>query len=200
ASVEPLAGVLVVDLTRYLPGPFASRELLRLGARVVRLEPPAGDPLREIEPAWDALLNAGKESVVCDLKHEPEPGRARCALAGALSAVGEIVAALVARERTGRGASLTVSFTWFAHRLAPFGGPLTGRLASYRMCGTADGRWLTVASLEPRFFARLCDVVGRPDLAARHRDPDQESLAAELEEVFAARPLAAWLELLDGEE
>src|SRR5207302_1720331 len=269
-SVEPLAGVLVVDLTRYLPGPFASRELLRLGARVVRLEPPAGDPLREIEPAWDALLNAGKESVVCDLKHEPELGRALCAradvvlesfrpgvaaglgvgpddlperivycsltgfgrdgphaarvghdlnylgyagplaetapalpplpladLGGALSAVGEIVAALLARERTGRGARLTVSFTSFAHRLAPFGGPLTGRLASYRMYGTADSRWLTVASLEPRFFSRLCDVVGRPDLAVRHRDPDQESLAAELEEVFAARPLAAWLELLD---
>ena len=73
--------MLVVDLTRYLPGPFASRELLRLGARVVRLEPPAGDPLREIEPAWDALLNAGKESVVCDLKHEPELGRALCARA-----------------------------------------------------------------------------------------------------------------------
>jgi alpha-methylacyl-CoA racemase len=47
----PLAGRLVVDLTRYLPGPFASRELLRLGARVVRLEPPGGDPMREIAPA-----------------------------------------------------------------------------------------------------------------------------------------------------
>src|SRR5205085_11396102 len=77
----PLEGLLVVDLTRYLPGPFASRELLRLGARVVRLESPAGDPLRETEPAWDALLNGGKESVVCDLKAEPELGRALCARA-----------------------------------------------------------------------------------------------------------------------
>jgi len=34
--VQPLARLLVVDLTRHLPGPFASRELLRLGARVVR--------------------------------------------------------------------------------------------------------------------------------------------------------------------
>ena len=45
--MEPLAGILVVDLTRYIPGPFASRELLRLGARVVRLEAPDGDPLRD---------------------------------------------------------------------------------------------------------------------------------------------------------
>jgi len=48
--VEPLAGILVVDLTRYIPGPFASRELLRLGARVVRLEAPDGDPLRDVSP------------------------------------------------------------------------------------------------------------------------------------------------------
>jgi alpha-methylacyl-CoA racemase len=76
--MQPLAGVLVVDLTRYLPGPFASRELLRLGARVVRLESPEGDPMRGIAPGWDAALNAGKESVSLDLKAEPELGRALC--------------------------------------------------------------------------------------------------------------------------
>src|SRR5881409_1255480 len=79
--MQPLMGLLVVDLTRHLPGPFASRELLRLGARVVRLEQPDGDPLRAVAPQWDALLNAGKESVVCDLKSEPELGRALLARA-----------------------------------------------------------------------------------------------------------------------
>jgi alpha-methylacyl-CoA racemase len=76
--MQPLAGLLVVDLTRYLPGPFASRELLRLGARVVRLEPPAGDPMRGIAPGRDSAHNAGKESVACDLQQEPELGRALC--------------------------------------------------------------------------------------------------------------------------
>src|SRR5512133_284799 len=80
-SLQPLAGMLVVDLTRYLPGPFASAELRRYGARVVRLESPDGDPVREIAPEWDAALNAGKESVVVDLKREPEVGRALCAQA-----------------------------------------------------------------------------------------------------------------------
>jgi alpha-methylacyl-CoA racemase len=79
--MQPLAGVLVVDLTRYLPGPFASRELLRLGARVVRLETPEGDPMRSIAPEWDAALNAGKESVACDLKADPELGWALCSRA-----------------------------------------------------------------------------------------------------------------------
>ena len=79
--MQPLADTLVVDLTRNLPGPFASRELLRLGARVVRLESPEGDPVRDVAPAWDERLNAGKESVVCDLKAEPELGRALVARA-----------------------------------------------------------------------------------------------------------------------
>src|SRR6266540_5393843 len=80
-SVKPLAGLVVVDLTRYLPGPFASRELGRLGARVVRVEPPDGDPLRLTAPGWHAELNAGKESVVCDLKADLGFAQALCARA-----------------------------------------------------------------------------------------------------------------------
>lgn len=71
----------MVDLTRYLPGPFASRELLRLGARVVRIEPPEGDPMRRTAPAWHDALNSGKESVVCDLKTESAFASALCAAA-----------------------------------------------------------------------------------------------------------------------
>jgi alpha-methylacyl-CoA racemase len=76
--VKPLENTLVVDLTRNLPGPFASRELLRLGARVVRLEAPSGDPVRDVAPGWDAALNAGKESVLWDAKADPELGPALC--------------------------------------------------------------------------------------------------------------------------
>ena len=65
--MQPLAGLLVVDFTRYLPGAYASRELTRLGARVVRVEPPTGDPMRPTATAWDTALRAGSESVVCDL-------------------------------------------------------------------------------------------------------------------------------------
>jgi alpha-methylacyl-CoA racemase len=276
--VQPLDGVLVVDLTRYLPGPFASRELLRLGARVVRLEAPGGDPLRDIAPGWDAALNAGKESVVCDLKRDPgfalelasradvvlesfRPGvlerlglgadrlpprvvlasitgfgtdgphvaRAGHDLnylgwagvledtapglppvpvadlaAGALSVVNEILAALLARERTGRGAHVAVSMTHGSHRLVAHElddpRPLTGRLACYRIYATADGRGLTVAALEAKFFARLCELIGRAELAERQFDADQEALATELAAVFATKPLTDWLELADGED
>jgi crotonobetainyl-CoA:carnitine CoA-transferase CaiB-like acyl-CoA transferase len=71
--MQSLSGMLVVDFSRYLPGAFASRELLELGARVVCIEPPGGDPMRTTAPAWDAALRAGKESLEIDLKQDPAP-------------------------------------------------------------------------------------------------------------------------------
>ena len=280
--MRPLEGALVVDLTRYLPGPFASRELLELGARVVRIEPPGGDPMRDVAPAWHEALNAGKESVTCDLKAEPERARSLCAkadvviegfrpgvadrlgigpaalpetvvycsitgfglggrherraghdlnyqgwagvladtapalppvqvadlAAGSLAAVNRILAALLARAQTGRGAHVVVSMThgshhFAAHRLGgePVPKLLTGGLACYRVYRTADGRHLTVAALEQKFFVRLCKLLGLDELASRQFDPAAQSeLADTLAETFAAKPLSAWLELLDRED
>lgn len=76
--MQPLADTLVVDFTRYLPGAYASRELARLGARVVRVEPPGGDPMRPTATAWDTALRAGSESVVCDLPADAGFARALC--------------------------------------------------------------------------------------------------------------------------
>jgi alpha-methylacyl-CoA racemase len=81
AGVQPLAGTLVVDFTRYLPGAYASRELARFGARVVRVEPPGGDPMRPTATAWDTALRAGSESVVCDLPGDAVFAQALCARA-----------------------------------------------------------------------------------------------------------------------
>ncbi len=78
---QPLAGTLVVELARYLPGAYAGRELLRLGARVVRVEAPEGDPMRQGAPAWDRALRAGKESVTCDLRDDAAFARALCSRA-----------------------------------------------------------------------------------------------------------------------
>ena len=66
--MQPLEGQLVVDFTRQLPGPYASRELMRLGARVVKVEEPGGEPMRMNAPAWYEAINGGKEIVELDLK------------------------------------------------------------------------------------------------------------------------------------
>ena len=60
-----LEGLTVVDLTRYLPGPYCTRLLGDLGASIVKVEPPSGDPMRGID--WYDLLNRGKQIVRLDL-------------------------------------------------------------------------------------------------------------------------------------
>jgi alpha-methylacyl-CoA racemase len=77
--VASLTDVTVADFTRYLPGPFASRELLRLGARVVKIELPGGDQMHATAPGWYAELNRGKEIVAWDARNEAAPDVLRTA-------------------------------------------------------------------------------------------------------------------------
>lgn len=264
-----LSEVTVVDFTRQLPGPFASRELLRLGARVVKVEPPEGDPMPE---GWYRALNDGKEIVSWDARTAPPPAvlaeadvvlegfrpgvwerlaidlpatailcsitgygaggpRAQDAghdlnylgysgaladtvpavppvqiadlAAGAQNAVIEVLAALLDRERTGQGARIVVSMThsthrFVSHRLAgdPVPRLLTGGVACYRIYETADGRHLTVAALEPKFWRNLCELIERPDLVDRAYDPTLPELA----ELFRSRTLHDWRTLLEGND
>ncbi len=67
---RPLAGILVVDLSTIIAGPLAASMLSDLGARVIKVEPPSGDPSRAIIPGGGlaARMNGGKESLAVDLK------------------------------------------------------------------------------------------------------------------------------------
>jgi crotonobetainyl-CoA:carnitine CoA-transferase CaiB-like acyl-CoA transferase len=67
-SLEPLRGRRVVSVAFNLPGPVAARRLADLGAHVVKVEPPAGDPLATYAPDLYAELADGMEVVRRDLK------------------------------------------------------------------------------------------------------------------------------------
>jgi CoA:oxalate CoA-transferase len=77
-SRPPLAGVLVVDLTRVLAGPFATLLLAQLGATVVKVEPPGGDDSRAFGPMHDgtslyfASLNHDKLGIALDLEADAD--------------------------------------------------------------------------------------------------------------------------------
>jgi len=70
-----LENVRVIDLSQYIPGPFATRQLADLGADVIKVEPPTGDPMRffmhadadELSPIY-RHLNRGKRVCKLDLK------------------------------------------------------------------------------------------------------------------------------------
>jgi crotonobetainyl-CoA:carnitine CoA-transferase CaiB-like acyl-CoA transferase len=70
-----LAGIRVLDLTIWRPGPYATQLLAEAGADVLKVEPPGGDPMRAY-PALFASLSANKRSVVLDLKQETDRKRA----------------------------------------------------------------------------------------------------------------------------
>lgn len=302
-SFDLLSGLRVLDLSQYIPGPFATRQLADMGAQVVKIEPPGGDPMQGFgAPDQDGisiyykLLNAGKSVVRLDLKLAADkaafeslaakadvlmesfrpgtlerlgfgsqrlqalnPRLIHCALsgfgqtgpyrlraghdltyvalagalaaqgtaerpvvavppladhAGAQQAVSAILAALLGRERTGKGAYLDVSLfeaalSWNYLEMAaaqrPAGatareeGLINGGAAYYRIYRTKDRRFVALGALEPKFWQAFCAAAGRPDLAARHGDPlPQASLIAETETLLASRSLAEWLAALES--
>jgi crotonobetainyl-CoA:carnitine CoA-transferase CaiB-like acyl-CoA transferase len=69
----PLAGVRVVDFSMFVPGPFCSSILADLGADVIKVEPPRGDPGRSYVPVQFHTENRNKRSLAIDLKHAGSP-------------------------------------------------------------------------------------------------------------------------------
>lgn len=78
---QPLNGVRVLDLSRMLTGGFATMILGDLGAEVIKIEPPAGDPLRAMPPHFDRgesayflAISRNKKSVTLDLRTDEGRG------------------------------------------------------------------------------------------------------------------------------
>ena len=249
--MRPLEGIRVLDLTRLLPGAYATLVLADLGAEVIKIEDPrGGDGMRSLDPVSFELLNRNKRSVTLDLRFARaaavlealaarsdvvvdsfRPATARrlgvdaetlrqrhprlvCAsisgfgadgpyanraahdinyqaLAGlldppavtgpliadvgaAMQTATGIVAALFQRERSGVGSTVDISIheAALAWSMCPTTADLHG--PSYALYQTADGQWLALGALEPKFWGAFCDRVGCSDLRERH----QPSLAS----------------------
>jgi crotonobetainyl-CoA:carnitine CoA-transferase CaiB-like acyl-CoA transferase len=298
---QPLRGLRVVDVSRYLPGPFCSLQLAWLGAHVTVIEqPPYGDPLRAMPPLADDRvshayhsLRRGCEVLQLDLGDEQQrtlameqvadcdvfiesfrPGVAErlgvgpsalmrshpgliyasisgygqtgpwaaapghdagyealsglleqngarerpslpavpiADLAGGYATATAICAALLQRERSGVGAHIDISLTEAALSMQAMhlpglvadgtprgGGMLTGGLACYDVYRCGDGVWLSVAAIEPKFFAELLRVLDRPDLSDLHMVPaEQQRLREEFANAFAARRSIEWEQAFD---
>src|SRR4051794_24358755 len=107
---QPLDGVVVLDFSRVLSGPYCTMQLADLGARVIKIEQPGrgddtrawGPPFVQGESAYFLSINRNKESLALDLKHEAAPG-----IIGALLARADVV---VENFRPGTIARLGLDF------------------------------------------------------------------------------------------
>lgn len=295
----PLEGLLVLDFTRLLPGPFATQLLANLGADVIKIEDPAlGDYMRTVPPSIQGvsypylMVNRGKRSLAMDLKkkeareilyklvrktdivieqfrpdvmkklgadyrtlakrnpqliycsfsgygqtgparnlpghditfeahagilgvsgdqdgHPAIPGVPMADLASGFNAALSILVALRTRDRTGKGEFIDVSIfdtavslmvlnlaRYLATGEEPVAGEalLTGRFPFYKLYPTADRGWLAVAVVESKFWNRMCDLLGVPDLAdAQLTDEKEKTRVVKLLETrFRTKTQAEW--------
>jgi len=144
------------------------------------------------------------------------PGVPIADLASGFNAALAILAALRVRDRTGRGEFIDVSIydtavtlmvlglaRFLATGEEPVAGEtlLTGSFPFYSLYETKDGRWLSVATVEPKFWSRMCELIGAPDLAEKQFKDGAErfAVAQTLAERFRGRTLAEWEALLANE-
>jgi crotonobetainyl-CoA:carnitine CoA-transferase CaiB-like acyl-CoA transferase len=139
---------------------------------------------------------------------------------GAMTIAGGIMGALFHRERTGEATIVDVSLLgtgiWAMGQAValsllmnvPWQPPPAETVRAnplVRNYLTQDGRWLALCCLQAgRYWAQLCEIIGKPELATDERFATHEGLMANsvdaveiLTAVFAARPLADWRDLLD---
>ena len=301
-SVTPLDGIRVLDLTRLLPGAYATLLLADLGADVIKVEDPrGGDPIRSMAPLAESgsvyhhVLNRNKRSVTLDLRlpaarrvlealldgtdvvvesFRPQTARrlrvtaadlramhprmVHCSITGfgqdgpyaeraghdinyvalagllwtdrtsqdaaprmprmfladigggAMSAVSGILAALFARERTGRGSAVDISMhegalSWLSVPAArvlagrtegdPADLPITGREACYNVYRTSDGRFIALGALEEKFWTIFCQRVGHPEWIPQQYmgGDEQRRLLQDVTALLASRSRDEWM-------
>jgi len=136
------------------------------------------------------------------------------ALGGSLNAISGILMALYARERTGKGqlvnvdlysSAINAEITAISSVIGcrETGMPSFGRTAShyYSVYKTKDGRYLSIGTIEPKFWQKMCRLIDLPELENRqfdfaHSAEIKEKLAA----AFAGKTQAEWLELIGKDE
>lgn len=136
------------------------------------------------------------------------------ALGGSLNAISGILMALYARERTGKGqivnvdlysSAINAEITAISSVIGcrETGMPSFGRTAShyYSVYKTKDGRYLSIGTIEPKFWQKMCRLIDLPELESRQFDfVHSAEIKAKLAAAFAGKTQAEWLELIGKDE
>lgn len=136
------------------------------------------------------------------------------ALGGSLNAISGILMALYARERTGKGqlvnvdlysSAINAEITAISSVIGcrETGMPSFGRTAShyYSVYKTKDGRYLSIGTIEPKFWQKMCRLIDLPELESRQFDfANSAEIKKKLAAAFAGKTQAEWLELIGKDE
>jgi len=138
------------------------------------------------------------------------------AAGGGMHAAIAILAALLHARQHGTGAYLDVSVAEGVLALmgltidehlatgripAPGGDLLTGRYACYDLYRTRDGKWVSVAAIEPAFWANLCRALELAEwIPSQLDDAKQEAIRADFRRVLATRDRDQWVAALAGND
>lgn len=127
-----------------------------------------------------------------------------------------LLLAILQKKNTGEGCYLDVSMTrcvvpWMSLYLSQYAADGTvpqrgttkagGHYACYRIYETSDGRYVSMGAAEPKFWAKFCEIVGRPDLIEdQYAEGDRRlELIGEVSALFQSQPQAHWCDLLMNE-
>jgi crotonobetainyl-CoA:carnitine CoA-transferase CaiB-like acyl-CoA transferase len=131
---------------------------------------------------------------------------------GSFGALVGLLAAVIQRMESGVGQRVDISMrdmllSWQAHIFSEYlvGGSIPTYESSllngggtYDYYETADGRYLAVGSLEPKFWAAFCTAIERPELISLNYDSDPQvikNLKAEISRIIARRSLEEWADI-----
>jgi len=132
---------------------------------------------------------------------------------GSMWAAFSIMAALFAREKSGKGQYIDVSITdsafalmtliagaYFISNKLPSRKEdlLVGGFAWYQVYKTKDDRYIAIAPVEEKFWEDFCNTIDRPDFISIQHDPPQvqERMKQEISAVIAAKTVDEWLDIL----
>lgn len=137
--------------------------------------------------------------------------------AGGMMAAIAILAAIIQRQKTGEGQYLDVSMldgviSWLSmhagkylfDREVPKRGDmlLTGRYACYQVYPTKDGRYMSLGSLEQKFWKNFCEAIGRRDLVRKQFVEGEEQVRAieEVKELFKTKTQKEWVDFFKNSD
>ena len=133
------------------------------------------------------------------------------AIGGSLNAVAAIAMALLARERTGRGQRIDISLynTALSMQIVSLASILGCRITGdtpfgrrahyYDVYRTKDDKYISVGTIEPKFWERFCEVAGLPELRERQYDfVHEKEIAKIIREKIKTKTREEWMSLSEG--